>query len=98
MTTIRPISMTTNQQNIYRQPKMSKMDAMFERYDDVFTEAEKELMNNVADTVVDTVKGKGYSDKQIDTMMKKIMSAFETLSPKEQEEYVDAAVKFLANA
>lgn len=88
----------TNPRTVGSQPKMSKMDTMFERYDHMFSDAEKDLMNNVADAVVETVKDKGYSEKQIDNFMNKFMSAFETLTPKEQAQYVDEAVRFLANA
>ena len=94
---VSPICVTP-QQTKSPQSTTSKMDAMFERYDHLFTEEEKNMMNNVSDAVVDTVKGKGYSDKQINTLMNKIMTAFETLPLKEQEQYVDAAIRFLTNA
>ncbi len=95
-----PVSINTQQTNtqIQQRPQTDRMDFLFENYDDMFTKAEKDLMNDAADVVVETIKDKGYSDKQIDAMMKKIMSAFEALTPKQQEEYVEAAVKFLANA
>ncbi len=97
MMKVAPVSINPTQP-VYKPQKQDRMDFLFERYDDMFTQAEKDLMNDAADAVIETIQEKGYSKKQIDKMMNNIMSAFAALTPKEQEEYVDAAVKFLANA
>lgn len=71
---------------------------MLEPYDKMLQKAEKDVFKNQDEYLPRDVEVEGLSDKQYEVLAKRIMSAFEALTPKQQEEYVEAAIKFLANA
>ena len=83
----------TSAKNATRQ----RTETMFENYDRMFTRAQKEVENNVFDEYK-PLTDKPYTEKQLNNFIKRVMLAFETLDEKEKEQYVDAAIKFLADA